>query len=154
MDLARWLGGELVEVEARLLHRFGAYCWFIDVAYASGALGHLDLTVAVRMDWHEGFQMYGQNGSVLAKIYNPWLFKSSEVDIFHESTGATTRVLGPDGHFYRRQLEAFADTILNGTAITGADIDDGLASIRALVAIVQSVKTGRPVKLAEVAGAA
>jgi hypothetical protein len=29
--------------------------------------GHLDLTVAVRMDWHEGFQLYGENGSVIAR---------------------------------------------------------------------------------------
>ena len=39
------------------------HCWFVDVEYANGAIGHLDLTVAVRMGWHEGFQIYGQNGS-------------------------------------------------------------------------------------------
>jgi len=76
VDTARYLCGELVEVHARHLERFGAHCWFVDVTFANGALGHLDLTVAVRMDWHEGFQMYGQNGSVLAKTFNPWLFTS------------------------------------------------------------------------------
>jgi len=152
LDTARYLGGEITEVNARLLHRFGAYCWFVDVAFASGALGHLDLTVAVRMDWHEGFQIYGENGSVVAKTYNPWLFKSSDVDIFHESTGTTTRVLGADGHFYRRQLEAFADSILNSTPVAGADIDDGLASVRGMVAIAQSVREGRPIQLAHAAG--
>ena len=90
-------------------------CWFVDVAFANGALGHLDLTVAVRMDWHEGFQLYGEHGSVLAKTYNPWLYKASEVDIFHESTGSTARVLGADGHFYRRQLEALANAIQFGS---------------------------------------
>jgi predicted dehydrogenase len=89
---------------------------------------------------------------VLARTYNHWLFKTSEVDIFHESTGTTTRVLGADGHFYRRQLEAFADSILNSTMVAGADIDDGLASVRGMVAIAQSVREGRPVKLAEAAG--
>lgn len=153
LDTARYLGGEIVEVAARLRHRFGAYCWFIDVTFASGALGHLDLTVAVRMDWHEGFQMYGQNGSIVAKIYNPWLYKTSDVEIFHESTGETTRVLGADGHFYRRQLEQFADVILNGVPMMGADIRDGVASVRGMVAIMQSVKTGRPIRLADVSGA-
>lgn len=152
LDTARYLGGEILEVHARLSHRFGAYCWFVDTAFASGALGHLDLTVAVRMDWHEGLQIYGRNGSILAKTYNPWLYKSSEVDIFHESTGATTRVLGADGHFYRRQLEAFADSILEGQPVAGADVADGLASVRGMVAIAQSVRTGRPVKLADVSG--
>jgi predicted dehydrogenase len=153
LDVARFLGGEIVEVDARLNHRFGARCWFVDVAFANGALGHLDLTVAVRMDWHEGFQIYGQNGSVVAKTFNPWYFKSSDVDIFHEATGETTRVLGADGHFYRRQLEGFADVILNGAAMTGADIEDGLASVRGMVAIARSVHSGKPVKLAEVTGA-
>jgi predicted dehydrogenase len=152
LDTARYLGGEILEVDARLSRRFGAFCWFIDTTFANGALGHLDLTVAVRMDWHEGLQIYGQNGSILAKTYNPWLYKSSEVDIFHESTGSTTRVLGADGHFYRRQLEAFADSILTGAPVAGADVADGLASVQGMVAIAHSVRTGRPVKLAETSG--
>ena len=153
LDIARFLGGEIIEVEARLSQRFGAWCWFIDVAFANGALGHLDLTIAVRMDWHEGFQIYGQNGSVVAKTYNPWYFKSSDVDIFHEATGETTRVLGADGHFYRRQLEGFADVILNGAPMTGADIEDGLASVRGMVAVARSAHSGKPVSLAEATGA-
>ena len=152
LDTARYLGGEIIEVDARLRQIFGAYCWFVSVIFAGGALGHLDLTVAVRMDWHEGFQIYGENGSIIGKTYNPWLYKSSEVDIFHESTGTTTRVLGADGHFYRRQLEGFADAILHGTPMAGANIDDGLASVRGMVAISQSVRTGRPARLAEVSG--
>lgn len=152
LDLARYLAGEIVEVEARLRNRFGAYCWFVDVAFANGALGHLDLTIAVRMDWHEGLQLYGENGSVIAKTYNPWYYKSSDVDIFREATGETTRVLGADGHFYRRQLEGFADVILNGAPMTGADVEDGVASVRGMAAIAKSVKTGKPVKLSEVSG--
>jgi predicted dehydrogenase len=153
LDTAKYFAGNIVEVEARLVQKFGAYCWFVDIAFANGALGHLDLTVAVRMDWHEGFQIYGENGSILGKTYNPWYYKSSDVDIFREKTGETKRALGADGHFYRRQLEGFADVILAGAPMTGADIDDGIASVRGMVAIAQSVKTGRSVKLADVSGA-
>jgi predicted dehydrogenase len=152
VDTARYLCGEILEVDTRYRERFGAHCWFVDVAFASGAIGHLDLTVAVRMDWHEGFQLYGQNGSVLAKTYNPWLYRSSEVDIFHEKTATTSRALGADGHFYRRQLEAFADTILHGTPQTGATIEDGIASVRAMAAIRQSARTGKSVRLADATG--
>ena len=62
VDTARFLCGEITAVRARLDERFGAYCWFVETEFANGALGHLDLTVAVRMDWHEGFQLYGENG--------------------------------------------------------------------------------------------
>ena len=153
VDMARFLCGDLVEVQARHLQRFGAHSWFVDVGFANGALGHLDLTVAVRMDWHEGFQLYGEHGSVLAKTFNPWLFRASEVDIFRESTGGTSRLLGADGHFFRRQLESFADAILNDTLIAGADVEDGVASVRAMLAVAESARTGQPVKLADASGA-
>ena len=105
------------------------------------------------MDWHEGFQLYGEHGSVIAKTYNPWYYKSSDVEIFRESTGETARTLGADGHFYRRQLEGFASAILDGAPMTGAGIDDGIASVRGMAAIAQSVKTGKSVRLADVSGA-
>jgi predicted dehydrogenase len=152
VDTARWFGGEIAAVDARLLNRAGIRCWFVDVEFANGVLGHLDLTVAVRMDWHEGFQIYGENGSILGKTLNPWYYKTSEVDIFHEADGTTRRVLGADGHFYRRQLEGFADVVLTGAPMTGADVEDGIASVRAMVAIAQSVRTRQPVRLADAAG--
>lgn len=152
IDTARYFAGDIVSVDARLSERAGIWCWFVDVEFASGTLGHLDLTVQVRMDWHEGFQIYGENGSILGKTYNPWYYKSSEVDIFREADGATHRVLGADGHFYRRQLEGFARTILDGTPMEGADIDDGLASVQAMVAIARSVDSGKAVALADTTG--
>jgi len=152
VDLARFLGGPINAVSARIVERFGAMCWFVDVDFENGALGHLDLTVAIRGDWHEGFQLYGQHGSATGKILNPWYYKASEVDIFHEATATTTRALGADGHFYRRQIEGFADVVLNGAKSRGAFIEDGLASIRAMVAIAQSVRTKKSVALKDVSG--
>ena len=153
VDLARYLGGPIRAVQARLNQRFGAWCWFVDVDFASGALGHLDLTIGVRMDWHEGFQVYGEKGSASAKIYNPWFYKSSDVELFHEDAATTTRVLGADGHFYRRQLEGFADCVLSGAPMRGADIADGVASVKTMVAIKQSVATGKSVDVASAKGA-
>ncbi len=152
IDTARYLAGEITAVQARLLERSGMRCWFADVEFSSGALGHLDLTIAVRMDWHEGFQIYGKNGSILGKMFNPWYYKTSEVDIFRESDSSSHRILEPDGHFYRRQLESFADVILNGAPQIGAGIDDGIASVRGMVAIARSAETGRRVALADVTG--
>ncbi|MCQ8874009.1 Gfo/Idh/MocA family oxidoreductase [Mesorhizobium sp. LMG17149] len=153
VDTARFLCGDIVAVRARLNEKFGAYCWFVETEFASGALGHLDLTVAVRMDWHEGFQLYGENGSVIARTFNPWYFRASEVEIFHEKTATAHKPLGADGHFFRRQLEGLADTVLNGTPMRGANVEDGIASIRAMVAIARSVVSGERVELASASGA-
>ena len=152
VDLALYLGGPMDAVRARRVEKFGAYCWFADVAFKSGALGHLDLTVAVRMDWHEGFQVYGEHGSVLGKTYNPWLFKSSEVECFSEKDGVYHRPIASDGHFYRRQLEALVDAILNGEPVPGTTINEGLDVVRGMIAIARSVQTGDWVALNDVSG--
>jgi predicted dehydrogenase len=152
VDLARFLGGPITAVRARHSQRFGAHSWFVDTEFANGSLGHLDLTVAIRMDWFEGFHIWGEHGSALGKIFNPWYYKSAEVDIFHEKDASTSRVLGADGHFYRRQLEGFVDTILNHAPMTGANAEDGLASVQAMVAIARSVDSGERVELARVEG--
>jgi len=152
VDTARFFGGPIAAVRARLSDEHGMHCWFVDVEFEHGALGHLDLTVAVRMGWHEGFHIYGQHGSVVGTTFNPWQLTSSVVDIFRESDAASYRPLGADGHFYRRQVEGFADTILHGATSGGADIDDGVASVRALVAISRSTVSGGWVRLDEVDG--
>jgi predicted dehydrogenase len=152
VDTARFLCGEISEVRARLSERFGAYCWFIETGFENGTLGHLDLTVAVRMDWFEGFQLYGENGSVLAKTYNPWYYRSSDVEIFSERDASYRRPFGADGHFFRRQLEGFAESILTGAPMRGADIEDGVASVRTMAAIAQSVRTGQAVSIPDFEG--
>ena len=152
VDVARFLGGPITAVRSRRNELFGAYCWFVDVAFANGGQGHLDLTVAVRMDYHEGFQIYGEHGSVIGKTYLPWFLKSSDVECFSSKDEQYHRPLGADAHFYRRQLEGFADTVLNGTAQAGADIEDGIAAIRCMVAIARSVERDDWVRLDEVTG--
>lgn len=152
VDTARYLGGEIVSVKAWHTQKFGAYSWFVIAEFANGFVGHLDLTVAVRMDWHEGFEVYGEYGSVIGKTYNPWLFKSSDVEVFSVKDGQYHRPLGEDAHFFRRQVESFADTILHGAPMNGSTVDDGLASVRAMVAIARSVESGKTVRLADVSG--
>ena len=145
-------GGEIVAVQARLLERADAYCWFIDVAFADGSLGHLDLIVAVRGDWEEGFQIYGTQGSVKGKVFLPWFHKSSEVECFSTADGQYRRVLGADAYTYKLQIEGFADTILHGAPQLGATVEDGTAAVRALVAISRSVEAGTWIRLDEVSG--
>jgi predicted dehydrogenase len=152
VDSARFLGGDIEAVHARLLERFGAYCWFISVDFADGSLGHLDLTIAVRGDFEEGFHIYGEQGSVIGKVFLPWFHKPSQVECFSVKDRQFHRPLGEDAHSYKRQIEGFADTILHGAPQQGAGIDDGVAAMRAMVAIARSAETGGRVRLAEVTG--
>jgi predicted dehydrogenase len=151
-DTALFLGGQIVSVQAELNERFGAFCWMITAKFADGFTGQLDLTIPVRMDWHEGFQIYAEHGSVIGKTFNPWYLRSSEVECFSVRDGQYHRALGADAHFYKLQLEGFADTILKGVPQQGATADDGLAVLRALVAVAESCHTGKSVRLADVTG--
>jgi predicted dehydrogenase len=152
MDTARVLGGPIVGVRARLLERFGAYCWFISLDYEDGSLGHLDFQIPIRGDFQEGFQVFGEHGSVTGRVHLPWFHKSSDVECFSIRDRQFRRVLGEDAHTYKRQVEAFAATILDGAPQIGATLDDGLAAMQAMVATARSVECGEFVRLADVTG--
>lgn len=152
VDMARFLGGEIQALQARLLQQDGAFCWFVDVAFAAGGLGHLDLTIPVQGDWDEGFVVNGKGGSVRGKSFLPWYHKSSEVACFSARDGLYHGPLGADAYSYKLQIEGFAETILNGTPQHGAGVADGLASVQAMAAISRSVQTGQWVALNQVTG--
>jgi len=152
VDTARFLGGEIISLQARLVEKFGAYCWFVGVDFANGGLGHLDLTIAIRGDFEEGFRLYGQHGSVNGQVYLPWFHKASQVECYSVKDGLYHRPLGADAYTYKRQIEGFAETILHHVPLHGAGIDDGLAAMRAMVAIARSAETGDRVHLADVSG--
>jgi predicted dehydrogenase len=153
VDIARFLGGEIVRVHAKLVKKYDAYCWFVATDFADGSIGHLDLTLAVRMGWHEGFQIYGEFGSVIGKLFNPWYLRSAEVECFSLKGGQFKRVLGEDAHFYRLQVESFADAVRGEDTFPAAGIEDGLAAIKTLRALQLSVQKEEPVRVSEVTGA-
>ena len=150
IDTARFLGGEITTVQARLVEKASASVWFVGVDFAAGSAGHLDLTMSVVMDWHEGFQIYGEHGSVVARSFLPWYLRATEVECFSGRDRQYHRPLGEDAHFWRRQVESFADTILNGAPQLGADVDDGLGAMRVMDAIERSAGTGQAVAVAAV----
>jgi predicted dehydrogenase len=152
VDTARFLFGDILNVQAKLVERSGAYCWFVSLDFADGSVGHLDLIVSVRGDWEEGFQVYGEHGSVKAKTFLPWFHKSSEVECFSTKDGLYRRPLGEDAYTYKLQIENFAESIMRGAPQHGANAEDGLAALRVMTAIARSVENGEGVRPADVTG--
>lgn len=146
-DTAYFLGGPIGRLRAEFRQKFGAYCWGIETEFKSGAIGFLDLIIPGRGDWKEGFSVSGENGSIEGKTFNPWFFKSSDVQIYHEKDATYTQVLGADAHFYRVQLESFADVILKGMPQIGTNIEEGIETVKIMLAIQQSVKSGKDIYL-------
>jgi predicted dehydrogenase len=148
IDTARFLAGDIVRVDAQLAEKGGLRCWFVACEFAGGAAGHLDLTTGVQMDWYEGFAVYGERGSVLGRAFQPWYLRSAEVECFAARDESYHRPLAPDGHVFRRQVEGFARTILDGTPQEGASARDGLAALRVMDAIDRSLATRGPIGVA------
>jgi predicted dehydrogenase len=149
LDTARFLAGPLVTVHARH-HAHGAmHGWSIQVEFASGALGNLSLISPRRGDFEEGFRVHGTHGSVFGQAPLPW-FQRAHVECFKD--GAYRRLLGEDGFTFKRQVEGFAAVILHGAPQLGATLDDGIAAVRGLVAVSQSVASGERVRLADATG--
>jgi len=149
-DTALFLGGPIRAVRATRTEKFGSLCWMVSAEFEGGFTGHLDLTIPVRMDWHEGFQIYAEGGGVVGRTYNPWYFRASEVNCFSAKDGVTRRVIGADAHFYKLQLEGFGDTVLHGAPQLGATAEDGAHVLRALTAVAKACRTGEPIALADV----
>jgi predicted dehydrogenase len=148
-DTALFLGGPIRALRATLTKKFDSLCWMITAEFEGNFIGHLDLTMPVRMGWHEGFQVYAAGGCILARTHNPWYFRSSEVECFSVKNGATRQILGADAHSYKLQLEGFADTVLHRVPQHGATADDGTHVVRALTAVSQACRTGERVVLAD-----
>jgi predicted dehydrogenase len=149
LDTARFLAGPLVAVHARHRAHREMHGWSIQLEFASGALGQLSLISPRRGDFEEGFRVHGTHGSVFGQAPLPW-FQRAQVECFKD--GQYRRLLGEDGFTFKRQIEGFADVILHGAPQLGATLDDGIAAVRGLVAVSQSVAYGEPVRLADVTG--
>jgi predicted dehydrogenase len=107
VDTARFLGGEIVRVHAKLVKKYDAY----------------------------------------------WYLRSAEVECFSLRDGQFKRVLGEDAHFYRLQVESFADAVRGEDTFPAAGIEDGLAAVKTLRAIQLSVQKEEPVSVPDATGA-
>lgn len=141
-DTALFFMGDIEELSARYVNKGKIHSWLIDCNFANGAIGTLDLTIAIAQLWHEGCEIYGTGGTVFAKTPNPWELRSSTVECYDAADNIIRTPAAYDGNTYRRELEAFADTVLHGAPCTGAQAEDGIKVMRAMIATYQSVQQG------------
>jgi predicted dehydrogenase len=146
VDLLRFFGGDIAGLQAHLAYKYSNFSWHVLLEFTDGASGSLELTIASRMDWLEGYRIHGQYGSVLGD--QPFHFnrQPAQVKVFDARRGEYITPCTPDSDAYERQIEAFADAITNGRPVT-PDAMDGFACQRVLHAIAESSANGKWVKL-------
>ncbi len=149
-DNIRFLGGEVKAVTAVLAGKFGQHTWHGLIEFAHGGAGHFELTVKVNADWSEGYVVYGEHGSIHAKTFLPFYYRSSDVRAFDARTQQWHTPLGAHSNPYKNQIEAFARAVLNDEPVN-PDAYEGLAAVQMIEAVERSVAEGRRVELVEAA---
>lgn len=149
IDRAHFLVGQITRVRARHRAIGTAQGWSIDLDFENGCLGHLLLISPRHGDFEEGFRIHGENGMAQGSFTLPW-YQRGYVECF--KNGEYRRLLGEDDFTFRRQIEGFADSILNHSPQHGANIVEGIETVRTLVAISISTETGGWVNIADVTG--
>ncbi|MGQ9514919.1 MAG: Gfo/Idh/MocA family protein [Thermoproteota archaeon] len=142
IDTIRWFNGEIAAVTAKASRAGGNVCYDGIIEFVDGTAGTMQLSSIVKMDWFEGFHIHGDGGSLVVQIFFPYWRRPAKVLAYESSLKEYRTLASGDTDPYERQLEAFADAILNDKPTTPNEID-GLADELVLYSIYDSVKSGR-----------
>ncbi len=146
-DLVRFVVGPPVSVQAALRVKGETYSWHGLLRLRDGTLGQFELTVYVESDWSEGFDVFGERGSVSVHTPNPFFLRPSTVRVFDGDSASWQEPTFAEGDPYLRQLDSFAASIRDGTPPV-ADVGDGIAALALLEAVAASAAAGgTPVEL-------
>jgi predicted dehydrogenase len=157
LDLAGNLVGPIEKVRA--IHRerditseagsrIVSHVWHVDVGFVpkpgenEGATGHFELVLPRRGEFAEGFKLETNLGRALVEYPYVWFQREERVEIYEAHTKTISRPDGQDTNTFRLQLEALADTILQGAPLVNANLEDGIAAVKAMVAIGHSARHG------------
>ncbi|HEX4200837.1 MAG TPA: Gfo/Idh/MocA family oxidoreductase [Chthoniobacterales bacterium] len=125
-----------------------SHIWHIDVVFLArpgeteGATGHFDLVLPRHGEFAEGFKLESNLGHALVEFPYVWFQRERRVEIYDSLTRTITRPEGQDTNTFRLQLEALADTILDGAPLVNADLEAGIEVVKAMVAISHSSRHG------------
>lgn len=138
-DQLRYLLGDPRAISARRTQRGDDVSWHAIAELQDGGLAHVEISAAVRGEWSEGAEIYGERGHVSLRTHVPFALRPSDVEIFEDATATVIRPVLGDSDPYERQLEAFGRAIRHG-APTSPDAADGVAAVRLIAAVAESVE--------------
>ena len=156
-DLARYFGGDVVELYARLCDRGeGRFVFAVSVQFANGAVGLLNSNATDDPGWNirETLNVSGLLCSVdvedmIQVDYRPRKAWATDLPAWRTGMYALPHAVayGQGGKYlgYEGELRHFAQCI-RGTVKNRSSLYDGAASLAVAEAIYESAKTGRPVK--------
>lgn len=158
LDLAGYLVGPIERVRAVYRERditgLGehpktmSHIWHIDVVFLArpgedeGPTGHFELVLPRHGEFAEGFKLETNLGYALVEFPYVWFQRERRVEIYDCRMGMIARPEGQDTNTFRLQLEALADTIIDGAPLVNANLEAGIEVVKAMVAVSHSARHG------------
>jgi predicted dehydrogenase len=154
-DTVRYVIGDVTDVRARWSQVGEDMTWQTVAQLASGGVGTTDLTIYEHGEGGEGLNVRCAHGSLHLRIYNPFIHRAADVEIFTDAHREILRPAMTYANAYERQLRSFASAVnqadgndagdVDGLWGIGATVADGLATVRLLEATRDSALTGEKV---------
>jgi len=151
VDLLRWLAGDPEEVFAYGSHKLLPQVTYDDATIAvlkfpNGVIGKVFVSTGCKRPYTMRTVIYGTKGTIICDNTSPQfeLYTLYENDISVNPT-PTLIPVGGSNHNTEGEFALFADCILNDKPVE-MDALYGAQSIEICMAIVESAKTGKPVK--------
>ncbi len=149
VDLIRWLAGNPVEVFAYGTHKLLPMVSYDDATVAvmkfgDNLMGKVFVSTGCKRDYTMRTVIYGTKGTIICDNTSPTmtLFETDDEGVTKEPQTIEIQV---NNHNAAKEFEVFADAIINDkTVIT--DAREGAKTVAVCLAIVESAKTGKPVK--------
>ncbi|MBQ6067788.1 MAG: Gfo/Idh/MocA family oxidoreductase [Clostridia bacterium] len=149
VDLLRWLAGEPREVFAYGTHRLLPQVPYDDATVAvmkfdDKTMGKVFVSTGCKRDYTMRTVIYGTKGTLICDNTSPamTLFTVDEDGVTREPETIEVEV---NNHNAAREFEAFADAILHGKPVL-TDVREGARTVAACLAIIESSRTGKPVR--------
>ncbi len=149
VDLLRWLAGDPKEVFAYGTHKLLPQVPYDDATIAvikfdDNVAGKVFVSTGCKRDYTMRTVIYGTKGTLICDNTSPTmtLFTTDEEGVTKE---AQTIDVVVNNHNAVKEFEVFADAILNDKPVA-TDAREGAKTVAVCLAIVESAKTGVPVK--------
>ncbi|MEA2575817.1 MAG: D-xylose 1-dehydrogenase D-xylono,5-lactone-forming [Chloroflexia bacterium] len=116
--------------------------------FPNGMLGVIDCSFQVGTSMQQGLEVSGTGG--LIRVEQPFRMSDEDTTITVDKADkdvTVQRVRVPGGNEYRFMVEHFADAVLNDTELSYT-LEDSLANMRVLDALIEAARTGRRVGVA------
>ena len=149
VDLLRWLAGDPTEVFAYGTHRLLPTVSYDDATVAimkfnENLMGKVFVSTGCKRDYTMRTVIYGTKGTIICDNTSPTitLFTTDDEGVTKEAEIIDITV---NNHNALKEFEVFADAIINDKPVI-TDAREGAKTVEVCLAIVNSSKTGKPVK--------